>query len=904
MIPTPSESTMPTHVRSGTWRAGSAAAVLLAALGAALPLQGQCLIGDLPACPMYATTGTHPVNTAGYFAAFGASPCATGADVNDAWWYYGPFVTGLATISACPTSVAAPGLGVPGDNVLTVYADVGGAPGAVIACSDSSPECFASEAEICFPVTAGTQYYVQLSNRSPTAVMTGTLTIVESLGTSCGPCAFPPTNDYDFGAIAVGLGANGPFDTTCATDDVGASCGGLGKSVWFVFTPPPGAWHVSTCPADGGSATFDTVIVVRDQFLELCCSDDACGLQSRCCVDDGTGPVYIQVGGWNGATGLFTLAVTSCTPPAGAPATIPAKTASWLPFQTVSAGTTGDCASAAAASVFGASPCFGAVGSALSFDGSASYVEKPTSDVLNVPDAWASLFSTRGNFSWEAWIRPHSQLGIASLADKRDENVGGSGASRGWHVYLSAGRLGLQIANGVLIGGLTYSNYEAPGPSGIVPVDCYWHHVAVTVDRWSTTGVKFYIDGVLVGAASPTTRLGGTLTNNNPYRIGCRASSLTGFFDGDIDEPSFYRRQLAGTEVAGIYAAGAAGKFMDVEVDAPPAVRMPPGATTAAAHVKLHNLLPHAATFRWSVENDAAATGATHAFGAEAATPAGGALTLAAGEVHDLPVLLRRPFGFGGPGDVAAYVVRVEGPGVLRREGRGVLLGSSFEAALGEPVALPGAAGYVADLTLSSPTTADVAYRVEAYPLDGSGDASAIGLDGAANGAPILGAVRVTAGSQVVVPVHFVVRDDDRCAGYALVAYDDADLPLGSCVVRTVARAGSFELRAGYNAAPAPAGLRLLLENGPPSASYVLLATYSRRSYPFGAFGGLDLTLAEVFAEIAVGAPFVGVLDGDGSAEALVPGLGPIGIPLYGAAFALDRTTGAVLAATPPLKLE
>lgn len=880
-------------------------AVLLSAAVAAAPLTAQCLPGDLPACAPFAFAGAHPVNTAGYSAAFGVSPCGTAADVNDAWWFYVPVVTGSATISVCPSSVAAPGPGVPGDNVLSVYADAGGAPGALIGCSDSSPECSVSEAEVCFPVVTGVQYYVQLSNWAPTSVMVGTLTIVEYSGTSCGPCAVPPANDDAAGATVVAPGPNGVFDTTCATDDTAASCGGLGKPVWFAFSPPPGAWFVSTCPADGGSATFDTVIVVRDLFLnELCCNDDACGLQSRCCVFDGMGPVYIQVGGWNGATGQFTLAITSCAPPAGPTATIPAKLSSWLPFQTVAGGTTGDCAFGPAASVFGASPCPGAVGSALSFDGAASYVEKASATQLNVPSAIFPPFNKKGDFSWEGWVRPHSYAGVVSLADKRDENYLGSGASRGWHVYLTGGRLGVQIANGAWIGGLTFSNYEAPGPAGVVPLDCCWHHVAVTVRRWSTTGVNLYIDGALVGTGNPMIRLGGSLTNSNPYRIGCRSSSFGGFFDGDIDEPSFYRRQLSAAEIAGIYAAGAAGKFMDVEVDVPPAVRVAPGAPTARAHVKLHNLLPHPATFRWTVENDAAATGATHAFGASAASPAGGALTLAAGEVYDLPLNLLRPAGLSGPTDVAAYVVRVEGAGVLRREGRGLLLGSAIAAELGEPVALPGAAGYVAALTLTAPTAAQLAYRVEVVALDGSGDASAVGLDGAADATPLFGVATLAAGTPTVVPIHFVVRDDDPCAGYALVAYDAAGLPLGSRVVRTLARSGDFDLRAGFDAAPAPNGLRVLLENGPPSAHYALLATFDRRAYPFGAFGGLDLTFGEVAAQIAAGSPFVGALDAEGRAEPSFPGVGPFGVPLYGVAYALDPTTGAVLAATPPLKLE
>ena len=98
--------------------------------------------------------------------------------------------------------------------------------------------------------------------------------------------------------------------------------------------------------------------------------------------------------------------------------------------------------------------------------------------------------------------------------------------------------------------------------------DGNWHHVAVTVDRLlpsSTTGkIQWYHNGSPI-AFSLTDNAGlspGSLANNSPLRVGTRtaATSLTGWFQGDLDELEIFNRVLSSSEVKSIFNAGPFGK--------------------------------------------------------------------------------------------------------------------------------------------------------------------------------------------------------------------------------------------------------------------------------------------------------------------------------------------------------
>ncbi|MCC7063578.1 MAG: hypothetical protein IT456_12295 [Planctomycetes bacterium] len=118
-------------------------------------------------------------------------------------------------------------------------------------------------------------------------------------------------NDDCTGAIAVTLGANGPFSNVGATTSTPAlTCGLGGADVWYSWVATgSGNLVVDLC----GSG-YDTVLGVYDGaggcggLVLLGCNDDSCGLQSSLTVPVTQGTTYFfQVGGFNGATGSFSI---------------------------------------------------------------------------------------------------------------------------------------------------------------------------------------------------------------------------------------------------------------------------------------------------------------------------------------------------------------------------------------------------------------------------------------------------------------------------------------------------------------------------------------------------------------------------------------------------------------------
>ncbi|HEX8438307.1 LamG domain-containing protein [Archangium sp.] len=192
-----------------------------------------------------------------------------------------------------------------------------------------------------------------------------------------------------------------------------------------------------------------------------------------------------------------------------------------------------------AATYNGGYPAPGKVQRSIQLDGVDDYVEVDNHAALN--------FGT-GPFSFESWIKVPSTASAGSyvLLDKRVS----SPAWRGYTVGLYSQKLLLQLADG------SYYNYLS---TGTVPTDGNWHHVAVTVNRTSTTGIQFYVDGVAAGSANPTARTG-SLDNTSALRFGSRSQGgVSGQVQLGLDEASLYNRVLTPTEVQSIYNAGQYG---------------------------------------------------------------------------------------------------------------------------------------------------------------------------------------------------------------------------------------------------------------------------------------------------------------------------------------------------------
>ena len=163
------------------------------------------------------------------------------------------------------------------------------------------------------------------------------------------PTPWPtPIFTSDAGTITVGMGLNDdPSSATLITDGVTAgmidgasqsgnfpSCplfGSGGVDVWYTyFATCSGELTVSLCAANGGSATFDTVMAIYTgtptMLTEVDCNDDSCGLQSELFLPSVTAGTqyYIAVGAFSATTttGSFNLSVNCFTPvPGDEPAT-------------------------------------------------------------------------------------------------------------------------------------------------------------------------------------------------------------------------------------------------------------------------------------------------------------------------------------------------------------------------------------------------------------------------------------------------------------------------------------------------------------------------------------------------------------------------------------------------------
>jgi Concanavalin A-like lectin/glucanases superfamily len=151
-----------------------------------------------------------------------------------------------------------------------------------------------------------------------------------------------------------------------------------------------------------------------------------------------------------------------------------------------------------------------------------------------------------GDFSIDAWIQT-TNAAQAAVIDKR-LNAGSNPV--GYYLSVFGGTLAFELGDGQ-----PSLLHVSPGP---VISDGNWHHVAVTVDRGSTTGGRLYVDGAPVHTFDPTTRPG-SIANAFSLRIGQQWVGAIAF-QGAIDEVELFDRELQGSEVQAIFQAGSGGK--------------------------------------------------------------------------------------------------------------------------------------------------------------------------------------------------------------------------------------------------------------------------------------------------------------------------------------------------------
>jgi len=192
-------------------------------------------------------------------------------------------------------------------------------------------------------------------------------------------------------------------------------------------------------------------------------------------------------------------------------------------------------------------PVPGMVGSALRFNGIDQYFEVPaTAPGLNVGE---------DDFTIELWIRTKQSVGTPSIVDKRGHQP------LGYLIFTYQGRPALQLADGS----------RGRGPFADVSIaDRRWHHVAGVVKRLPPQPDAIFVDGVRQGTKHHSELWLGDAAVANldvPQPLWLGRHHANGYvdrediyFQGDIDELTFYHRALTEKEIQSIYRAGAHGK--------------------------------------------------------------------------------------------------------------------------------------------------------------------------------------------------------------------------------------------------------------------------------------------------------------------------------------------------------
>ena len=163
----------------------------------------------------------------------------------------------------------------------------------------------------------------------------------------------------------------------------------------------------------------------------------------------------------------------------------------------------------------------GKYGSALSFNGTNSFVVLPSS----------ALFFTN-NFTVAAWLYPRNAAVFGAFISVRS-------------VYLTSGFRFFIFNNTVFVQGQTTAGYqEATFNSGTIQ-NRNWYHVAVVYDN---STILVYVNGAFVGSAY----WGGDMimNPNTPSRIGTEGGY---YFNGVIDEVMHFTRTLGPSEIALLY---------------------------------------------------------------------------------------------------------------------------------------------------------------------------------------------------------------------------------------------------------------------------------------------------------------------------------------------------------------
>jgi hypothetical protein len=184
----------------------------------------------------------------------------------------------------------------------------------------------------------------------------------------------------------------------------------------------------------------------------------------------------------------------------------------------------------------------GLVGTALRFNGKDQYFE--------IPAATAGLDAGEEDFTIELWIRTKDSVHTRNLVDKRDNHP------VGYLIFLYKGHPGFQVDDGRVDGVVARSQNIA---------DSRWRHVAGVAKRLPLGSPEIYVDGEKQPDKGDHWTPLANLDVPSPLWLGRHHANRAVdreniFFEGEMDELSFYHRALTAAEIQSIFRAGSHGK--------------------------------------------------------------------------------------------------------------------------------------------------------------------------------------------------------------------------------------------------------------------------------------------------------------------------------------------------------
>lgn len=304
---------------------------------------------------------------------------------------------------------------------------------------------------------------------------------------------------------------SGPWPP-CATGG-DASTGGSGDCV----IPASGPWP--PCATGGGSG-----------------GSSGGGSSSGDCVIPASGPwPPCATGGGSGGSGGGTT--TTPAAPAAEPQPLPIRTGnlSYFAFDEASGQSVLDSNTGATGSINGnVRRIAGPRNGALSINSGGS---------LYIPDGGNITVGT-GDFSIAMWVRVSQQSGVQTILDRRTT----SGPLVGYHIFTLDGKLGIQLADGNGNVNKCKQDNATPRCTNYITnkniANGQWTFIAITVDRSSSRGMRFWVNETVIDAMDARDRQGSLDSAQNvPLVMNSSGSSL------DVDEFYLYGKVLSDDQV-------------------------------------------------------------------------------------------------------------------------------------------------------------------------------------------------------------------------------------------------------------------------------------------------------------------------------------------------------------------